>query len=325
MRESHSNTLGDSPRDAPGFALVAGAAALWGSDALFRRGLAQELPASTVVLVEHIILVVVTGPLSVRGLRAARSFTFRDWVSLLIIGVGASATATILFTQAFTYGNPTTPLLLQKLQPLIAIAGARLLLRERLMRRYAFYLIAALAGAYLITFPDPLEVSVDALAPALLATSAATLWGMGTVLGRQLGAKVDFGSLTALRFLVGLPAATVILLVRNEAHSLTAIDGSSLLALALLAFVPGLLAMLLYYRGLRQTPASAATLAELAFPLTAIAVNYLAFGSTLAGTQWFGMAVLLASITTMGLASTRGNKAIGIELPRAANPEAAPS
>lgn len=40
--------------------LMAVAAALWGSDALFRRGLALELPSSTVVVYEHALLVVLT-------------------------------------------------------------------------------------------------------------------------------------------------------------------------------------------------------------------------------------------------------------------------
>jgi drug/metabolite transporter, DME family len=289
-----------------GFMVVAAAAALWGSDALFRRGLAFELPAATVVFVEHAILVLLTAPLLVRGVRWTRSFAFRDWVALAIIGVGASATATILFTQAFAYENPTTPLLLQKLQPVIAIAGARLLLGERLLPRFAMYFLAALTGAYLISFPDPWAVSVDALTPALLAIGAATL--------------------TALRFAVVLPAAAVILLLQGATPTLSAIDGASLRALVLLALVPGLLALLLYYRGLRQTPAAAATLAELAFPLSAIVVNFLAFGTTLAPTQWVGIVILLATITIMGLRSTRGSEAVGIDLasgsvsPQAATP-----
>ena len=327
MEDARGNDASEArPIAIPGFALVAGAAALWGSDALFRRGLALELPASAVVFVEHAILVALTLPLLLRGLRVVRAFTIRDWTALLIIGAGASATATILFTEAFTYGNPTTPLLLQKLQPLIAVVGARLLLGERLMPRYAIYFAAALAGAYLISFPDPFDVTVDAFAPALLAIGAAALWGMGTVLGRHLSIKIDFGSLTALRFAVGLPAAAIILLVQGERSSLAAIDGSSFMALVLLAIVPGLLALLLYYRGLRQTPASAATLAELAFPLTAVAVNYVAFGTKLATTQLVGMGILMATITIMGLRSARGNRAVGIKLRRGApSPQAAAS
>jgi len=44
-----------------------------------------------------------------------------------------------------------------------------------------------------------------------------------------------------------------------------ALNGSDILGVLLLAIVPGLLALLLYYFGLRGTTASAATLAELAF------------------------------------------------------------
>jgi len=38
-----------------------------------------------------------------------------------------------------------------------------------------------------------------------------------------------------------------------------------------------LLSLLVYYRGLRATPAAAATLGELAFPFTALFLDYLAF------------------------------------------------
>jgi drug/metabolite transporter (DMT)-like permease len=56
-----------------------------------------------------------------------------------------------------------------------------------------------------------------------------------------------------------------------------------------LALVTGLIAMGLYYYGLRSVPAVAATLAELAFPVTAILVGYFKFGQTLTGWQWVGV------------------------------------
>jgi drug/metabolite transporter (DMT)-like permease len=297
-----------------GFLFVALAAATWGSEGLFRRGLALELPAGTVVMVEHLILVVITFPLLVRALPVTRSFNFRDWLSLLVIGAGASALATVLFTQAFVYGDPNTPLLLQKLQPLFAIGGATLLLGEKLLPRFGLYLVASLVGAYLISFPEPTKVSISAFTPAALALGAAALWGSGTVLGRYLTGKVEFASLTALRFAVGLPATIVIVLIQDQGDAISTIGGQDAFALLLLALVPGLLGLILYYRGLRETPASAATLAELTFPLSAIAVNYIAFDSSLVGTQWMGVVMLTAAIVAMGLAATRGSRAIGIEL-----------
>ncbi|MGH2820413.1 MAG: EamA family transporter, partial [Actinomycetota bacterium] len=140
--------------------------------------------------------------------------------------------------------------------------------------------------------------------------------GFGTVLGRHLTSRVEFKQLTALRFVVGLPATAILLVVFSSASVLRAVDGRAGLTLVLLALLPGLAALLLYYRGLRETPASAATLAELAFPVSAVTINYLAFGTTLGLTQWLGLAVLSATILAMGLAGSRGTRALGIEMPR---------
>ena len=69
--------------------------------------------------------------------------------------------------------------------------------------------------------------------------------------------------------------------------------------LLLLALVPGLLGLLLYYRGLERTPASIATFAELAFPATALVVNYLALGATIDATQAVGFCVLWITIALL--------------------------
>lgn len=291
------------------------AAALWGSDALFRRGLALELPASTVVVYEHAILVVLTLPLLAKALRTLREYDAKDWAALIVIGAGASAVATLMFTAAFRYGDPTTPLLLQKLQPLVAVGGASLLLGERLLPRYGLYFVVAVAGAFLISFPDPGAVSISAAAPALLAVGAAALWGLGTVLGRYLTAKTDFKALTALRFAVGLPAAATFVMLDQGSPGFVAVRAGDLISLLLLALIPGLLALLLYYRGLVATPASLATLAELAFPLAAVTINYIAFDDTLTATQWIGLSVLTGTITAMSLLSRkRSNEALGVRI-----------
>lgn len=294
-----------------GIPLVAVAAAIWGTDALFRRGLALELPSSTVVFYEHIVLFGATLPWLIRTRKSVQALGLRDWVSLVVIGVGASATATFLFTAAFSYGDPNTPLLLQKLQPLVAVLGARLILKEALLPRYWFFFAVGVAGAYLIAFPSPTEVSTPLLAPALLAVGAASLWGMGTVLGRRMSAKLDFQGLTAWRFAIGLPASWVIWGFQTDA-TVAPLSGNDTLAIVLLAMIPGLAAMLLYYRGLARVPASTATLAELAFPVSATAINYLAFGAVLTASQWLGLAVLTGAITIMGLLGARDIRLTGV-------------
>ncbi|MGH8875544.1 MAG: DMT family transporter [Acidimicrobiia bacterium] len=306
-----SNRAGSLPG---GFLLVAAAAGLWGTDAIFRRGLALELPAVTLVFLEHVVLVALTLPLLLRGRAEYRTLDRRDWVAALVIGAGSSTVATALFTAAFRYGDPTTPLLLQKVQPLVAVGAAHLLLGERVLPRYAWFLLSGLAGAYLVAFPDPGAVSVGALTPALLAVGAAVLWGMGTVLGRHLTAKVSFAHLTALRFAIGLPAGGLLVALLPGEPGFATLDASDLRGVVLLALVPGLIALLLYYRGLRATPASAATLAELAFPVTAVGLNYVVFGTTLSPSQWAGALLLVATITTMSWLARQGREAIGVTL-----------
>ena len=154
-----SNSTENGSSVSGGIILVALGAALWGTDALFRRGLALDLPASTLVFLEHVILVAVTFPVLWRRRSQLTSLGRIDWLAAGVIGVGSSALATVMFTAAFQYGDPTTPLLLQKVQPLIAVGAASLLLGERLLPRFAGFLVAGLAGAYLVAFSDPANVS----------------------------------------------------------------------------------------------------------------------------------------------------------------------
>jgi drug/metabolite transporter (DMT)-like permease len=295
-----------------GILLVALGSALWGTDALFRRGLALELPSVEVVFWEHLLLVAFTFPLLIRGLRIMRGLPWRDWAAIAVVGGGSSVAATVLLTEAFQHGDPTTPLLLQKLQPVIVGALAFLLLGERLRPRYFAYLALALVSSYLIAFADPGDVTVDRLLPAALGAGAATLWALGTVLGKRLSARVPAAELTGLRFGFGLPVAFVLLFPFGADDTFLAAGTGDAGALLGLALVPGLIALLLYYHGLRAAPATAATIAELSFPLTALIVNAIAFGDRLSGTQLAGAVLLAATVASFGIVSRRGPQAIGV-------------
>ncbi len=80
--------------------------------------------------------------------------------------------------------------------------------------------------------------------------------------------------------------------------------------IATLALVTGFIALGLYYYGLQRTPAVTASLAELAFPVSATIVGYVAFDATLSASQWAGLA-----LTTMVvlLLPVRGRKIVDVE------------
>ena len=116
-----------------------------------------------------------------------------------------------------------------------------------------------------------------------------------------------------MRFAIGLPMALIILLVRNEAAVAIDVTLPDIGALVLLALVPGLAALMIYYRGLSRTPASSATLAELAFPLTAILIGWSVFDTVPSATQWVGIAILAATISVMSREASRGPEGLGVQ------------
>lgn len=278
------------------------AASLWGLSALWRGPLARELPSLAIVFWEHLLLTALLLPWLPAALRGLRAATARTQVSVLVIGAGSSALATVLFTAAFAVGDPITPQVLQKLQPLIALALAAVLLGERLRRSYLLFLLPALVGAWLMTFADPLQVSVSSAQAALLALGAATLWAAGTVLGRGASAELRFVDLAALRFFVGLLTLAVVAAATSTPLAVPWSAAPPILALVLL---PGLTAMVLYYLALGRTPASRATLAELAFPLTAALVGVLAFATRPDPSQWVGIAIVLLTVVGLSLHEQR--------------------
>jgi drug/metabolite transporter (DMT)-like permease len=284
---------------------------LWGTDPVLRQLLViTDMPATAIVFVEHLLPALLVLPLVARGVRRAASvFSSADWVALAVVGLGSSAIATVLFTAAFTYGDPTTPALLQQLQPLFAVAGAWLVLRERPRPIYAVFLAGGLAGAYLVAIPVPGAGSVTGLAPAGLAIAAALLWGSGTVVGRRLGSKLPFGELTALRLATGTIAAALMVAVTGSWHAYGGVGAVDVAVLVGLALIPGLAGLLIYYRGLPGVPATAATLCELAFPATTLVLNYLAFGTTLTLTQAGGAVLIAVTILGLSLVRARGARA----------------
>lgn len=283
--------------------VVALAAALWGTDALLRLPLAVQVAAPTIVFAEHAVLVLVLLPFVPRSIRAFRRLDLGGRIAVVAIGAGASAVATTLFTLSFRFGDPVTPAVIQKFQPVIAIVGAAILLHERLRPSFAFFAIPALIGAWLLAFPNPLDIGVDQAAVALLAFGAAVLWAAGTVLGRYVAPRLEAVELTTLRFGFGLPAALIIVLATGS--PLWVPDLQSTVSVVGIALIPGLLAMWLYYVGLRRTAASRATLAELAYPFTAAVVGVAFLDAHLSIGQWVGAALVVGAVTALSLHEAR--------------------
>ena len=301
-------------RSRPGAtALVALAASLWGLDAWIRAPLAQSTAVATIVFGEHVVLVLLTLPFLAAALVAVVRLGWRHVLAAVVIGAGSSALATILFTQAFVDGHDfVTPVVLQKVQPIVAVLCAGVILGERPRRSFAFFFVPAIVGAWLMGVPHPFHPTVHGLKPTLYALGAAALWALGTVLGRYLARDMRFEHVATLRFTFGLAGSAVALLVLR-APAFASLHDS--FWIAVLAVVTGFLALGLYYYGLLRTPAVAATIAELAFPVSATLVLYFKFGQAPTHLQWVGLALTSLVVALLPL---RPRNTIDVPVPAVA-------
>jgi drug/metabolite transporter (DMT)-like permease len=292
-----------------GILLVILAAMLWGTDSLFRRPLTERLSPITVVFLEHVILVLVMLPLLVRARSDIARLNRSDWISITFIALGGSVAATSLFTFGIKYGNPSVTVLLQKTQPLFTVFLARWLLAEKPGKWFWILLAPALCGAYLVATPDWRAGfggdSQHALSiPA--AIGASILWGASTVFGRYLVARLRVPVLTGLRFALALPPLMVLYLIQAQGNRQLPTSMLSMASVTAMALVPGLIALIFYYKGLQSTTASFASFGELAFPLTAVATNWLILGIGLAASQILGGCLLIAAVTAFTFLTSRG-------------------
>jgi drug/metabolite transporter, DME family len=281
----------------PGVVLVAVAAAMWGTDPIIRKTMSGTTTATTIVFGEHVILVALTLPFLLPALRAVFRAGWNYVAAAVVVGAGASAIATILFTDALIgHSDYITPVVIQKVQPFVAIAGAAILLGERPRPSFAWFFLPALAGFWLVNQAHPLDPSAKGTVVIAEATGAAVLWALGTVLGRYLSRELAFQHILSLRFFFGLIASALLLPVMGaSAYS----NEHDTLLILYLALVTGLAALTLYYYGLQRTPAVLSSLAELAYPAVAVLAGIYAYNQHLTWSQWLGVTLILAAVTLL--------------------------
>jgi drug/metabolite transporter (DMT)-like permease len=290
--------------------LIALAAFLWATDALFRVPAVAGISATTIVWFEHALSVVLLLPfLLIRYGKKSWQLTRREWISAALVGVLGSALATVLFTLAFQYLNPSAVILIQKIQPVLVIYLAVLFLQEKPAPEFLFWggvaILSAAALALTDASSEPLpegqKFTAQALG-ALLSLGAALLWAVSTVAGKSLLRTQPAIIATFWRFVFGLIALTLIAPI-NGSPWIPQTNTSGWMGLVYMSLVPGLFAMLAYYSGMERTRASTVTIVELLYPVCAIGLNALFLQAYLAPTQWVAALLLVLSVTL----GTRGN------------------
>ncbi|MEK7569707.1 MAG: DMT family transporter [Patescibacteria group bacterium] len=276
------------------------AALLWAFDGLIRQHL-YTLPPITIIFFEHLFGLVILFPFVVKLVLRTR-FTKREFWLLVLISVLSGLLGTLWFTTALGkvhFISLSVVFLLQKLQPIFAISSASLLLKEKFERGYIPWAVLALVAAYFVTFPTgkvDLATGAGTAVAALYALGAAFAWGTSTTFSKMLLGKVEAKASTFFRFLFTLIIALSVLLIFGYGSSLSAPTTTQFGFLALIAVSTGMVALLIYYKGLAKTPVHISTILELTFPFIAIILDKIVNGTSLNAVQWVAALVLVYSI-----------------------------
>lgn len=278
------------------------AAMLWGFDGVVLTPQLYNLDVVYVVFILHLLPFLAMNLFFWREYRALRYMTATDLLTFSLIGLFGGSIGTIAIVKALfllNFNHLSVVVLLQKLQPVFAIALAALLLKEKISRRYAFWSVVAILSGYFLTFgwnlPD-IQTGSNTIYAALLALLAAFSFGSSTVFSKKILFKFPFTTSTFYRYGFTTAIMLVFMLVAGDFGQFKATGQRDWFFIVLISLTTGSGAILLYYYGLRRIKAMTATISELLFPVSAVVFDYLINGSLLTPLQWVSAALMVFAI-----------------------------
>tara|TARA_B100001559_G_scaffold66560_1_gene53948 strand:+ start:173 stop:1075 length:903 start_codon:yes stop_codon:yes gene_type:complete len=279
------------------------AAFLWSIDAYIRQSLFLLSPL-LIITIEHGMGSIIFLPSIIKNWDKIINITKKGWLSILGVSFLGGVLGTYFYTKALGYTGYielSIVVLLQKFQPLFAISLATIILKEKITKRFIILSIIAVIGGYLVTFGlNPIKLwNNNNMVAAFYAILAALCWGSSTVLGKYILKNLPFSLVTALRLLLTTVFGIIIIISIKINLLYSAISGQQWQAIFLIVFTTGTLALFIYYYGLKNIPASHATIFELFWPLSAVLIDWIINEKTLSVMQLTGAIMLLGSMTIL--------------------------
>lgn len=294
-----------SGRIPSGMLFLIGTGVLWGTIGVASKGVFQHsaldaLPVTWLrtLLASPICILAVW----LSGGRRLLRYSNRDLLTMIALGVALILYQWLYLAAIEQIGVTATTLISLCGAPVIVAMLSVAVLHERLSQAQMVALVGALIGAgLLIGRPPQMEGGNGALGVlyALACAFGIAVHAMGS---RRIAGRVNPLVVLAIGFSVGAVVLAPFVFARGLDPQA---DSTAWALLVYLATVPSFVAYFFYQRGLRDVPASMATIVTLLEPLIAALLAWFFFGERLG---WLGLAgggLLLASIWIL---STRAVK-----------------
>ena len=298
----------DKRRIIIGAVAVSLASIMWGFDGVVLTPRLFNLNVSYVVFILHLIPFLIMNILLFRSYNDLKSFTPSDFGLFFLVALFGGVIGTMAIVKALflvNFQELTVVVLLQKLQPVFAIALAALILKEKLRKRFIGWASVAIIASYFLVFGMKLpnfDTGTNTIYAALYALLAAFSFGSSTVLSKKVLLKFSFQTSTFFRygFTTLIMLAIVLFLGTYDQFNLTTRE--NWIYFLIIGFTTGSGAIFLYYFGLIRIRAIIATICELFFPVSAIIFDYLFNDKVLDPVQWIAAAVMIYSVIRLNQA-----------------------
>lgn len=249
-----------------------------------------------VVLVFSWLMVFVTGAQS-----GMNSISMKTMVFLVLSGV-ATGTSWLCYFRALQLGNVNKVTPIDKSSTVLTMFLAFVLLGEELTWMKAVAMVCIGIGTYMMIQKKQTEEKKEDKKWLLYAIGSAVFASLTSILGKIGISDINSNLGTAIRTIVVLVMAWIVVFVTRKQHTIKDIDKKSWVFLVLSGFATGG-SWLCYYRALQTGPASVVVPIDKLSILVTIAFSYIVFREKLTAKAGIGLALIVAG-TLLLLQST---------------------
>ena len=265
-----------------------------------------------IVFIAHAMPTIILSIFFSKQYKYLKTFTKSDYLFFILIALFGGTIGTLSIVKALQLSNYTPysiVILIQKTQPIFAILLAIFLLKEKPSKNFYVVAVIALIAIYFLTFEfkSPVLLKQNNLLAVLYSLLAAFSFGSSTVFGKKVVYKFSFLTSTFYRFFF-TTIITMLFVIFSETTRNTITQytqNKNLMGLSLFIAIFGLLAILIYYNGLKYVKATIATFCELAFPITSVLTEAIIYKRFLSPVQLVAAIVLVAVILYLNLGNVK--------------------
>ncbi len=296
--------------------LIVIAAIMWGLDGVLLTpsyfSKFHFYDVNFIVFIAHAIPTFILSILFPGQYKKIKDFTKNDFIFFILIALFGGAIGTLSIVKALQlseFSKFSIVILIQKAQPIFAVLLAFLLLKERPSRRFYVIAVISLLSIYLLTFEfkSPVLLPKNNIMAAAYSLLAAFSFGSATVFGKKAINKFSFLTGTFYRFFFTTIVMLIFILFSGNTEKSINIymSNKGLIGLSVAIAIFGLMAILIYYNGLKKVTASVSTFCELAFPLTSVITEAVILRRFLSPVQFISAVILIMSILYLNLGKVK--------------------